>query len=40
MPSERAVIIVNDKLNEFSLNLTNDIFECVSDGALVIKKMG
>ena len=40
MPSERAVVIVNDKLNEFGLNLTNGIFECVTDSASVMKKMG
>ena len=28
MPSERAVIIVTDKLNEFGLNFTNNIFGC------------
>ena len=40
VPSERAVIIVNDKLNECNLNLTNDIIECITDGTSVMKKMG
>ena len=40
MSSERAVNIVTDKLNEFGLNLINDIFGCVNDGSSVMKKMG
>ena len=40
LPSERAVNIVIEKLNEFGLNLINDVFGCVADGASVMKKMG
>ena len=40
MDSERAAIIVTDKLNELDLKWSHDIFECVTDGSSVVRKMG
>ena len=40
MTSERAVELVEERLNEFSLNMETDIVATVTDGANVMKKIG